>query len=272
MNHIFYHYPCNDGELAKVIWETKYPKSKFYRWDHKDVEKSINILKTLSDTVVFLDVCPSINVLPIHLNIIIIDHHENAVIRLKELSNYENIQIIYDIKKSGCMLTWEYCYNEPMPLVVKHIGDKDIWNFGKDTEAYSLGYSEYLDQFDSELRTTMIKILLSNYYYLHKVFIEKGNQLLDKYKAEASKYFDNMKIRTEYIDREYKIIDIECSNNNIYKYLIELAPDADVLRILHTSNIKKTYSLRSLKPDICVDGIARFYGGNGHKKAAGYSV
>ena len=274
--NVFYHYPCNDGELAKVIWETKYPKSQFYRWDHKDIEKSINILNTLSDTVVFLDVCPPVIALTNldHLKIIIIDHHENAVTTMRQSQNeciLLDITIIYDIKKSGCMLTWEYCYNEPLPLVVKNIGDKDIWNFGQDTEAYSLGYSDYLDQFDPELKSTMIKILFNNYYYLHQVFIDKGNQLIDKYKDEASKYFDNMKIRTEYIDREYKIIDIECSNNNIYKYLIELAPDADVLRILHTSNINKTYSLRSLKPNIRVDGIARFYGGNGHHKAAGYT-
>jgi hypothetical protein len=35
---------------------------------------------------------------------------------------------------------------------------------------------------------------------------------------------------------------------------------------------KKTYSLRSLCPNINVDNIARYYGGNGHEKAAGYSI
>ena len=63
----------------------------------------------------------------------------------------------------------------------------------------------------------------------------------------------------------------------MYKYLIDHASskynDMDILRILH---IKKTdrniYSMRSLKDNIMVDNIARKYGGNGHPKAAGYTV
>ena len=50
-------------------------------------------------------------------------------------------------------------------------------------------------------------------------------------------------------------------------------PSVDVLRILHLIKTdKNTYSLRSLRDHINVDGIARFYGGNGHPKAAGYTV
>jgi nanoRNase/pAp phosphatase (c-di-AMP/oligoRNAs hydrolase) len=49
--------------------------------------------------------------------------------------------------------------------------------------------------------------------------------------------------------------------------------DCDVLRILHTeTETKKTYSLRSLKEHIKVDEMARHFGGNGHEKAAGYSI
>jgi nanoRNase/pAp phosphatase (c-di-AMP/oligoRNAs hydrolase) len=63
----------------------------------------------------------------------------------------------------------------------------------------------------------------------------------------------------------------------LYKYLIEFAEenfdDSDVLRILHSdTDNKKTYSLRSLKEHVKVDDMARFYDGNGHEKAAGYSI
>jgi oligoribonuclease NrnB/cAMP/cGMP phosphodiesterase (DHH superfamily) len=282
--NVFYHYPCNDGELAKVIWETKYPESNFYAWDHKDIDKSIEILTTLSNkiSIVFLDVCPSITLLSDDYNYIIIDHHENAVNTMKqniELLKKNNITLYYDFKKSGCMLTWDYCYDIEMPQMVKYIGSKDIWDFSDvNTEPYSLGYSSYL-AIDIGLKFTMIFILLQKPdYYLHNVFIKNGNNIIEEYRAEVKQYFNSYSLTTECIDNiSYNIIDIVCSNNNIYKYLIEYAIsqvknyDADVLRILHTNNINKTYSLRSLKDNIRVDGIARFYGGNGHPKAAGYT-
>ena len=280
--NVFYHFPCNDGELAKVIWETKYPESNFYSWDHKDIDKSIKILATLSNKIpiVFLDVCPSITLLSDDYNYIIIDHHENTVSTMKqniELLKKDNITLHYDFKKSGCMLTWEYCYDTEMPQMVKYIGSKDIWDFSNsNTEPYSLGYSSYLTM-DIKLKFTIINILLQKpNYYLHNVFIKNGYDIIEEYRAEAKEYFNFYSLTTECIDNiSYNIIDIVCSNNNIYKYLIEYAINqyscTDVLRILHTSNINKTYSLRSLKNNIRVDGIARFYGGNGHPKAAGYT-
>ena len=31
MNYIcFYHSPCNDGEMSKIIWKHKYPKTIFF--------------------------------------------------------------------------------------------------------------------------------------------------------------------------------------------------------------------------------------------------
>ena len=284
--NVFYHFPCNDGELAKVIWEMKYPKSKFYCWDHKDINKSIKILDTLPDhiPIVFLDVCPSITLLSDKHSYIIIDHHENAITTMKKnielLDKKYNIIMFCDIKKSGCMLAWKYCHNTEMPNIVKYIGSKDIWDFSDiNTEPYSISYSDYLtylDTFNPQSRLATIKILLTQpNYHLHKVFIENGNNTIEEYRKEAVSYFNSISLSCVLInDINYNIIDIKCSNSSIYKYLIEYASNnynSDVLRILHTSDINKTYSLRSLRDNIMVDDIARFYGGNGHPKAAGYS-
>ena len=75
----------------------------------------------------------------------------------------------------------------------------------------------------------------------------------------------------------YNIIDIKCDDINLYKYLIDISKDyyndMHVLRVLKEQNGNKlTYSLRSLMDHIKVDNIARYYGGNGHEKAAGYSI
>ncbi len=110
--------------------------------------------------------------------------------------------------------------------------------------------------------------------------IQEGNELIETYKDQAKKYFtDNIiKLTVEtYDDITYNIIDIKCSEIHLYKYLIDVSydyyDDQHILRILKEDNgNKKTYSLRSLYSNIKVDNIARYYGGNGHEKAAGYSI
>jgi hypothetical protein len=50
--HVFFHFPCNDGELSRVIWEHFEPLSKFYKWYHNNVnhEDDINIINNVYRT------------------------------------------------------------------------------------------------------------------------------------------------------------------------------------------------------------------------------
>ena len=285
-NIIFYHYPCNDGELAKTIWQLKYPKSKFVKWNHVEKHLAIDYINNIIEPrqIVFLDICPTLDILPIKHKYIILDHHKNAVETLNLSLNgphQYDIVVIYDILKSGCMLTWDYCFpTKVYPLVVKHIGNKDIWDFSDiDTEPYCLGYNDIINiTNNNNMINSTIKVLLnSDTIPLHNMMIEIGNKMIKENQLNAGIYFCNIKYNKEIIDNiEYDIIDIECSDTNIYKYLIEYAQktyNSDVLRILHTKQPTiNTYSLRSLKEHINVDTIARKYGGNGHMKAAGYSI
>ena len=284
---VFYHSPCNDGELAKIIWEMNNMNSIFYKWNHAYTEEACDILKNITEPseIVFLDVCPKLELLPIIHKYHIIDHHKNAINSMKEnldLIKY-NITMHCDITKSGCMLTWNYCKpNLDYPLIVRHVGNKDIWNFSdNNTEPYCIGLNDYLDYYNSSgnSRASIIKVLLNNdNLLLHEEIIKSGNKIIEKNKIKALEYFNIIAFNTETLDNiTYNIIDIECTDSTMYKYLIDHASskynDMDILRILH---IKKTdrniYSMRSLKDNIMVDNIARKYGGNGHPKAAGYTV
>ena len=286
--HVFYHFPCSDGEIAKNVWEIYNPTSLFYKWNHTDVDESLQLLKRINpiDVIVFLDVCPPLKYLHKHRCYIIIDHHQNAIESIKSDVSFPDykIKMFCDISKSGCMLAWEYLnQNTNYPLLVKYVGNKDIWDFtDENTEPYTVGYTNYISKLKNDVRNLTNKILINDdTYILHNIFIEKGKEMIKTKKLEATIYFNNMKIITEtYMnngapDEEYKIIDIECTDSSIYKYLAEHAMtfDADVLRILHTiKEDKKVYSVRSLRDDVTVDNIARYHGGNGHPKAAGYTI
>lgn len=286
--HVFYHFPCSDGEISKTIWEI-YMKplvntTIYYKWNHADIADSLQYLQQLnsSDIIVFLDVCPPLKYLYTHHNYIIIDHHQNAITTMETdvlFKNY-NIQMFCNISKSGCMLTWEFLYkNIDYPLLVKYVGSKDIWDFTDiNTEPYTVGYTNYISNYKNDARNVKNKLLIKdNTNIQHIKFIETGHKMIKLKQQEAIRYFANIQIIIEtYNNITYNIIDIECSDSSIYKYLVEYATNnfkADVLRILHTITTdtnKKVYSLRSLRDHITVDNIARHFGGNGHPKAAGY--
>jgi hypothetical protein len=289
MYYVFFHYPCNDGELARSIWEHFEPNSKFYKWEHSNHQNEINIINNLPDdsNIVFLDLTPHIEELSSKHNYIIIDHHMNAIQTLLDLKldipNY-NIQLFgqkgFPEKNnlSGCMLVWGYFTKDKYPSVVFHVGNKDVWNFSDpNTEAYCIGFNYYLNNENNKI--LFMKNLLI--YNKDDEIIQAGNYLINSYKEQAKTYFKDYKIDIFNYNNNnninnINILDIRCSENILYKYLIEYTidnfEDIDVLRILHTEkDNKKVYSLRSIS-DVDVSEIARYFGGNGHKKAAGYFI
>jgi hypothetical protein len=297
--YVFFHFPCNDGELSRIIWEYFEPNSCFYKWRHHDNhEEDINIINNLPEcsNVVFLDLTPNIdtiNKLSTNNNYIIIDHHKNAIITLVDnKKNLPNYNILLYVQKSflsgnpdnnnqsGCVLTWKYFTKEELPSIVYYIGSKDVWDFSNpNTEKYCLGFNEYINNFNENDKICFMNKLLDDNNYDNE-FINIGDKLIIEYKKSAIEVFNNYTFDTFNINNNntsINIVDVKCTNTNIYKYLIEYAQknfeDIDVLRILHleTEN-SKTYSLRSIKEHITVDNIARFYGGNGHAKAAGYTI
>ena len=173
--HVFYHFPCNDGELSRVIWQKFEPNSFFYKWQHNDHENEINIINNLpiNSNVVFLDLTPTndIEKMTNHHKYIIIDHHKNAMLSLvNKKPNLPNYDILLYSQKgfpdnnnlSGCKLTWLYFQkDEEYPSVVNYIGDRDVFDFSNpNTEEYCLGFNHYVKNFNETRRLDFIKELL----------------------------------------------------------------------------------------------------------------
>lgn len=288
MYYVFSHYPCNDGELSRMVWEYFCQNSEHYNWQHTDHENEINLINNLPDNsnIVFLDVTPPINKLKNKHNYTIIDHHLNALLTLMFSDEFKTYNIKLHIQEdfpkhnnlSGCMLTWDYFTNMKYPSIIYHIGNKDVWNFNDiNTEPYCIGYDKIINKLSyDEKKKLIFSLFKSN--YMDTELINVGNQEIMNYKNRAQSYFENINFSTDNIDDTiFNIIDIICEDNIMYKYLIEYAelhyPTFDILRILciNTPTIKK-YSLRSIQPHVKVDGLARKYGGNGHERASGYSI
>lgn len=287
MFYVFSHFPCNDGELSRVIWQYYTPNSIFHNWKHGDITHNVNLICDLpkNSDVVFLDLSPPLYSLPNHHNYIVIDHHKDAILTMKNNPEFINYKVKLYIengfpennKMSGCMLTWQYFTINAPPSVVRHIGAKDVWDFSdSNTEPYHIGYNIILKS--CETQNDRIKLITNLFEKDRDIeFINIGLIKIEEYRTRAHTIMQSITFDVDTVgDKQYSIAEIECSEFELFKYMIEYAENnikKDVLRILHNTTLdKKTYSLRSIGSDICVDELARKYGGNGHQRAAGYSV
>lgn len=289
MYHVFSHYPCNDGEVSRAVWQYFRSNSQCYPWKHHDHAKEINIINHLpyNSNVVFLDVTPPIELLSTKHIYTVIDHHKEPLLQILQRDNSDYRITIHtepgfpeNNKMSGCVLTWRYFTQRMLPSIVNHIGRKDIWDFSDpNTEAYCIGYNIAMSKCaNQEDRLKLIfSQLNTSYVSIENSFIEDGMNTIQSYKTRTPLLFNSVIYDADIVDGiEYSIIEIACNDTELFKYLIEYAeqhyPDTMVLRIHHsTTPTQKLYSLRSIQPNVTVDNLARKYGGNGHARAAGYS-
>lgn len=61
---------------------------------------------------------------------VVIDHHATAEDALKPLLDDGTIEGIFDMDKSGALLTWEWFFpNGTVPALIRHVSDRDLWRF-----------------------------------------------------------------------------------------------------------------------------------------------
>jgi len=300
-NIVIHHYPCPDGELSASIFQSKYKDSIFIPWMHEYKEQTIDIIMNCiqkqenKPTVYFLDYCPDFIVALkfSHLvkNVKVIDHHKSPCDKfndelyayLEQNSNLSNIKLTFNNEKSGCQLTWEYCYpNKEYPLSVKHIGNRDIWvwddiNTEPFTSAYPL-YYELKSELTPEERLVIYNKILACDENTFNNIVKKGKTLIEKMKKECLDLLPTVKPLVDFdIDGKHLlVIEIPMTKYHLTKYIQELVesqyPEHQVLRLVYKKELQTVYSLRSLHSEIRVDLLAQKYGGNGHTQASGYSI
>lgn len=295
---IIHHFPCPDGELSAAIFKKEKIGSSnnciFIPWLHEKKEEIteciIEKVKLGKYKVYFLDYCPSYQLLE-DINdyvayVKVLDHHQAACLELIEILNNKplsKVEMIFNNKKSGCQITWEYFnLDKEYPLAVKHIGNKDIWVWDdKDTEPFTNEYPVYFNlksELTPEERLDIYLQVLECSEEKFKRIVEKGLVNIIKMKNECLKLlpFAELNIDFDKNGKELSIVDIPMKKYHLTKYITELVeveyPEHQVLRLKYDKPGKTVYSLRSLHKDIRVDLLAQKYGGNGHSAASGYNL
>jgi oligoribonuclease NrnB/cAMP/cGMP phosphodiesterase (DHH superfamily) len=297
MYHVVAHYPCTDGfAAAYAVW--RYGKNnhiavEFHQYSHDNNWPEITV--TPLDSVFFVDLAPPtkevLSFLDAGCAVTVLDHHKSAVERLdsedeyQSLALYPNFEYKFDMFKSGAQLAWEYFFPyEDVPVLIDYIADRDLWT-------WKLLHSKEISAF---LRTQQVELTPNNFWYFDGLnaewdvyqsnafdeWLEIGQSILAVEETHITMLLQNVmwSVFTDYdfASGEYtNVPTVNCPSffaSEVAHRLLQMYPDAPFAACFTMSNGgKKFWSLRSDDTRSDVSAIAKYYGGGGHRNAAGFT-
>lgn len=276
-NLVIYHHPCDDGfGSAYAAWLKFRDDAEYFPTNYGEETPDVK-----GRFVYILDFSYPKNVMARIFatadGVVWRDHHKSAFDAwaggIPDDGIYTEsrgtINILLDNNKSGAMLSWEYFHPNKVipPYLMLHIEDNDLWRFKyKNTAAF----------------TQRLRIEPMDFARWHEIatmneaayldFVSDGNVLLQQYNNHVDKIID--------------MTATPCAVSPLFKGLAANAPYAYASTVGNKLAEKcGTYglvwylakdgkircSLRS-RGDYDVTGLAKVYGGGGHKNAAGFSL
>ncbi|VAW67056.1 FIG146085: 3'-to-5' oligoribonuclease A, Bacillus type [hydrothermal vent metagenome] len=261
-----YHGNCLDGfGAAWAVYHSLGDGVSFYKGIHQQSPPDVSGLD-----VILVDFSYTKNVLKKMLeqasSITILDHHISAEKDLSELLTSGKLLGVFDMQRSGAMLSWQW-FNpdkEP-PVLIKHIQDRDLWQFKLDG-------------------TREIQAALSSYPFDFEIW--------DKFMANDMGEIEDLRRDGEAIERKLQkdiqeLIQSGVRRMNIGGYNVPVL-NAPSVYVSDAGNIMsanepfaacywdhangRSFSLRADDAGIDVSEIAGKYGGGGHVKASGFTV
>jgi len=204
-----------------------------------------------------------LNIIEVANRVIILDHHASAEKELDGLELVEDVFLIFDMKRSGAMITWEHFYpGKGTPWVVDIVQDRDLWQFKypntKAITAYMFSLEqtfqewEKLFMFGEDQATKMGEVLETK-------FNKDVDSLIDSCTGEA--YLEGHLINVSNVPYLYAS---EVGNRTVGDNRFAL------VYYIHKDGSYRC-SLRA-KDGIDVSKIAERFGGGGHPNAAGFKT
>lgn len=193
-------------------------------------------------------------------SVTVLDHHKTAEADLKDLPG---VLTIFDMNRSGARITWDYFFpNHTPPELLLHIEDRDLWRFA--------------------LRQTReIQASVFAYPYEFKVWDFLMTADLETLAAEGEaierKHFKDIRELVGVVTRRMNIGGYNVPVANLPYTLTSdaghlLAKDEPFAGCYWDTPQGRVFSLRSTETGIDVSGIAKLYGGGGHRHASGFRV
>lgn len=265
---IIYHANCLDGFGAAYAAHAHYSRrgieAEFYAASHGDEPpecggREVYIVDFSYKRDVLKRICA------VAEKVTILDHHITAQEELDGLEReHDNLTVVFDMDKSGAVLSWEYFHHSPVPVLLQHVQDRDLWRFELDgtdeintalmSYPFSFGFWQQLAESDERLATLRAEGVTLNRY---------RRQLIEQYKRRAV------------IGKVagYEVPVVNAPHAIISELLGELAAEHPFAAGYQDKGGKRSWSLRSRRDGgEDVAKIAEHFGGGGHRNAAGFGT
>jgi oligoribonuclease NrnB/cAMP/cGMP phosphodiesterase (DHH superfamily) len=195
----------------------------------------------------------------------ILDHHITAQEDLEGLTEeHDNLRVVFDMEKSGAVLAWEHFHDTPVPRLLQHVQDRDLWHFELDgtdeintalmSHPFSFPLWQGLIEDEQKLASLHAEGLTLNRY---------RRQLIEQYKKRA--------VTGRIAGFEVPVVN--APHAIISELLGELAEGQPFAAGYQDRGDKRSWSLRSSRSGgEDVARVAERFGGGGHRNAAGFST
>lgn len=192
-----------------------------------------------------------------------IDHHKSAIEDLKNSNvSFSGIQ---RIGEGACSLTWEYFYDDKVPLGIRLLSSYDVWDHS-DPRTVPFQYrmrlapsdpaDEFWSAFFEELNIQNIDD-----------FVEEGQLILDYQTKNNESFIQKCAFRTKLQGHNIIVANKLHANSQLFDSVYD--PEIDEIMVTFGwKNGRWTVSLYSDKVDC--GAIAKSLGGGGHAGAAGF--
>jgi oligoribonuclease NrnB/cAMP/cGMP phosphodiesterase (DHH superfamily) len=200
-------------------------------------------------------------------SLLILDHHKSA------RQNCEGLPFaVFDMNKSGAMLTWEHFYRpEAPPEIIRYVQDGDLWRFEL-PHSKEIRAAMYSHPMEFIIWDGIAVALQSDVGSIsHQTLLAEGEALLRDRQKTIDSLTSGWAIERQTIGG-YDVPCLNCPRWLASDTLNALAVGEPFAASYYDSADKRTFELRSAPDGVDVSEVAARYGGGGHKHAAGFAA
>ena len=262
---VLYHAWCMDGNGVLLAIKELFPKHEIIPmacdYDKYDID---DVLKTCyNKNVIMGDFSMNQEDLLAIKNssnaFVALDHHKSAIKRFKPY-NFAWV----DMEESGSTLVWKYCSNEPVPILLQYIKDRDLWDNELpntrevNVAAFNLGFKE--------------PHLLMPYMYDVSELIKIGTPIVKEIDKKINDIMERSTIREFKANGKEGVFIINADEVSLVGSYISMKYPYVAQIKLEDMRVKISFRSSEENPDsVDVSTLCEKYGGGGHEHAAGIS-
>ncbi|MCG8609444.1 MAG: DHHA1 domain-containing protein [Pseudomonadales bacterium] len=196
--------------------------------------------------------------------VIVLDHHVTAQTDCSGLDReYPNLSLNFDLTRSGAVIAWEYFHDIPVPMLLQHVQDRDLWHWAF-ADSGPVTVALMARPYDFEVWSDYARKPIE----LQE--LAKEGVIINRYRRKQIEYFKTRAVMGNIAG--YDVPVVNCPNSIASELLSELAQGHPFAAGYSDKGTKRGWSLRATEDGVNVAEIAVELGGGGHPRAAGFAT